>query len=1086
MSQYSETPSTLSSITHMRLLNHAGYLSVFDILSQERTAFIKSLPDISIHESQHIYSEARQRAESLKSLYRAWQLRQEPVIAGLKKLSPTLSQPLYGALARNIAGDGDFSDLLSRSSDYADAASIQSLFSPGRYAAALYRVAQTLHPTSSDLHIDQRRPDLKNLILSETTMHQQVTALDILLDVLLGGETKLATLTNTYFPMTLPYDDNLTQINAALNSQSRTLNGVGEVLSDALNVAVSPITSSRLSTTPYNITAQRDGQAFYLKAMKDTLSVVVYLAAPSATASSSSALLTLGPPSAAAILAAPLRLSWLPGNKRTELYLGVSGDVTLNNISLNECFLTGSNGENNATEGRYSLMDNRNQSGLQTNLHLLVTIEHHNDGRSIKLRTKQGYIGWERGGPADYWADPLVLDASEDEALAFILCKDADGTPLDDASVVFPLRADTQPSPSTRNTLALTPNSFQLLVNEHLTVEDVTAHYGLDNNSLARDASSIATTLNKVVAYCQKTGLTFNQLLSLTAQRAFASNTDRPDSRYIHFGEQTYTPVNVYGAAYLNGALASTDTERYLWVQPDGEALNFQVDTVVALAGRAGKLVRLMNQTGMSFEMLDWLIVNASQSASTTDPVRGQDILLDRPVLDALATCVTLQQRYGIDVNTFVSFIGDINAYAPGQEKSHFETCFTSLDGNRAIPLNHTFSTTAGEFTAICYQALGVTSDEFTRIMTYCFGDETGTLTLSPHNAGRIYRFGAIPRMLGLTFAHAERLWQLMADGQDTLLHQLGQADTFNALTLIAHTEQVLAWMNDSGLNLVQLQGMLSQQHSAIATAEMFTFLQNTFHSVNVNSKEKPSEDQALAQKLHQTLASGFNLKGNVMAGLLDWLTILRRGDDIPFTTDNYWQAIQLLFERENNVYLDQLQHDNTLIVWTQQLSQLVLIAHWLVLTDLDLQMLTHTPMQLQDDWDLTPSPSLSVLLLLSRFKTWQNQVTVSRDESLRLLEQLNEPTMTTEMVAGLIATVHQLDETTAQQVMARLFDDGRPQDFASLWQLLTWLRTGMALNVGAATLSDLETMMHLTAQAEDAVLIQRVAHNLSAGISQR
>lgn len=33
-------------------------------------------------------------------------------------------------LQRNLAGDGDFSDLMSRSTEYADAASIQSLFSP--------------------------------------------------------------------------------------------------------------------------------------------------------------------------------------------------------------------------------------------------------------------------------------------------------------------------------------------------------------------------------------------------------------------------------------------------------------------------------------------------------------------------------------------------------------------------------------------------------------------------------------------------------------------------------------------------------------------------------------------------------------------------------------------------------------------------------------------------------------------------------------------------------------------------------------------------------------------------------------------
>ncbi|PTT50539.1 Tc toxin subunit A [Aeromonas sp. HMWF014] len=1061
------------------LLNRAGYQSVFDIIRQERAVFVQSLPDVQEIESQHIYHEARQRAENLRSLYRAWQLRQEPVIGGLKKLSTTSSQPLHETLKRNIAGDGDFSDLLSRSSDYADAASIQSLFSPGRYAAALYRVAKTLHKNNSALHIDQRRPDLKGLILSEAAMNQQVTALDILLEVLQRGEAGLVTLADTYYPMTLPYDDNLMQINAALSAQGRTLNGLGDTLSDAMGAAFATMASPRLFVAPRVIAGQHEGQTFYLKAKKSGQNAAVCLSSPSTAGTTNSAHLTLGQPLSVAV---PLRFTWVPEHNRNTLYLGVSGETAVEGTTLTANFLKGDSCQNSGQTGRYALMDNLNGSGLSVGHHLLVTIEPHHDAGAIKLKTPQGYIGWEPEAPATDGANPLILDAPEGEALAFILCKDANGTPMEDTTEVFPLRADTQPSPPTRNTLKLTPNSFQLLVQADLTLENVTTHYGL--NKLQNEAA-LATTLNNIGTYCQRTGLTFNQLLGLTAQRSFTCNADAPASRYKQFGASSHASVQSYGAVYLNGAINNKDTPHYLWVQSDGETLNFQDSTVVELAGRAGKLIRLKNQTGLSFEMLDWLIVNASRSASTADPVRGLKALLDRPVLDMLATYVSLQQRYGIDVNTFVSFIGDINPYAPSQEKSFFETCFTSLDGNRSISLNQHVSTTTGELTAICYQALGVTSDEFTRITAYCFGGPQDSITLTPGNAGRLYRFGAIPRMLGLTFAQAEQLWRLMAGGQDSLLRQLGAADTLNAPTLIARTEQVLAWMHDTGLNLVQLQGMVSEQHSATATAEMFTFLQTIMNSVHPRSNQPPSEDPALAQQLHRTLASGFNLKANVMARLLDWQTALRSGDDEDvFTVDAYWQSIQALFN--GNASIDQLQQKTTLVTWTQQLSQLVVIAHWLSLTELDLQLLTKTPTQLHGDWSQPPSPSLAVLLLLSRFKTWQTQVTVSRDEALRLLEQLNEKGMCAEAAHGLIAAMHQQDETTTQQVMAHLFYAGWPQDFASLWQLLTWLRTGVALNVGAATLGDLQTMMHPTPEAEKCDLIKSVSRNLSAGISQR
>jgi hypothetical protein len=130
-------------------------------------------------------------------------------------------------LLRNIGGDGDFSELMERSSVYADAASVQSLFSPGRYAASLYRVAKTLHPEDSELHIDKRRPDLKALILSEATVHQEVTSLDILLNVLqVETSNTLDNLSEAYFPMALPYDDRLQQIDTAMRAQGRSLNGV--------------------------------------------------------------------------------------------------------------------------------------------------------------------------------------------------------------------------------------------------------------------------------------------------------------------------------------------------------------------------------------------------------------------------------------------------------------------------------------------------------------------------------------------------------------------------------------------------------------------------------------------------------------------------------------------------------------------------------------------------------------------------------------------------------------------------------------------------------------------------------------------
>lgn len=80
--------SDLSAIAqkHMAVLQQAGYRSVFDICAGGRTDFIRDMRDhLSADEARTVYRNARQRAEQLKTLYRAWQLRQEPVTGRIKK-----------------------------------------------------------------------------------------------------------------------------------------------------------------------------------------------------------------------------------------------------------------------------------------------------------------------------------------------------------------------------------------------------------------------------------------------------------------------------------------------------------------------------------------------------------------------------------------------------------------------------------------------------------------------------------------------------------------------------------------------------------------------------------------------------------------------------------------------------------------------------------------------------------------------------------------------------------------------------------------------------------------------------------------
>ncbi|VFS15014.1 Uncharacterised protein [Enterobacter cancerogenus] len=104
--------------------------------------------------------------------------------------------------------------------------------------------------------------------------------------------------------------------------------------------------------------------------------------------------------------------------------------------------------------------------------------------------------------------------------------------------------------------------------------------------------------------------------------------------------------------------------------------------------------------------------------------------------------------------------------------------------------------------------------------------------------------------MLGLTFAEAECLWKLMAGGTDELLVALGKDTGFAAIVLIRRTEQVLRWMAENNLNLIQIQAMVSTVYSGTATAEMFTFLQNVYHSVKDIASAPPRDGRCPAAEV--------------------------------------------------------------------------------------------------------------------------------------------------------------------------------------------------------------------------------------------
>lgn len=633
-------------------------------------------------------------------------------------------------------------------------------------------------------------------------------------------------------------------------------------------------------------------------------------------------------------------------------------------------------------------------------------------------------------------------------------------------------KGSTKPNPVTRERLGLTPNSFRLLVNQNTTVQELAKHFGISSNN----ATDLARQLMPTDTFTRKTGLSINKLIKLTGQDIYSNNSQRW-SRFIKLGSSQNSPVTEYGAKFLNSKELFP-----LWVNSEQRRLNFTASNVVNLGSKVEKLIRLSNSTGLSFEQLDWLIVNASDAMLE----HGKEVILDSSVLTAIAEFIRLKDKYHITLDKYVTFFGKANLHAEVGKNSFYKSTFSIVDNSETIPLGSTirFATSEqGLYESICCGALNVTADEFLRIGAYCFGNNVTTVTVNEETIARLYRLGKIPNMLGLTFTEAEKIWNIMAGGQDTFLRQIGeQSRDLRVLDIIRKTEILLNWMEDHHLDVFTLQAMLTDKFSGTATPELYNFLFKAYESSKgIQSKSSYyNKEVKYIKNLYRVLSTDFNLKTNVMIQVINWL----EKTNTEFTFKKYWEKIERFFSIEHEEPLVALEQEENLVIWSQLISQYVLIAQWGGLNEQDLLLIVDNPEQLINGQNEVPKPSLYLLKILSRLKEWQQRVNVSADEAMRYLAQSNNKDMTIEKSIRLLSKIHGWNETFTASMIEYLYRNTRfPKNFEQVFTLERWVNIGEQLKIGSRTLGDLVTMAEENAVAENSNLIVSVAQNLMASV---
>lgn len=119
---------------------------------------------------------------------------------------------LYSGQSSGLSYENDF--IPDRISEHAEPGMVSSMFSPAAYLTELYREARKLHKSDSDYYLDKRRPDLKDLSLSQESLDDEISTLELSNEVLFtalkeGGDEQsvLKFLSEKYQSINLPYHE---------------------------------------------------------------------------------------------------------------------------------------------------------------------------------------------------------------------------------------------------------------------------------------------------------------------------------------------------------------------------------------------------------------------------------------------------------------------------------------------------------------------------------------------------------------------------------------------------------------------------------------------------------------------------------------------------------------------------------------------------------------------------------------------------------------------------------------------------------------------------------------------------------------
>ncbi|WP_339477695.1 Tc toxin subunit A [Pseudomonas fluorescens] len=893
-----------------------GFTSVFDIVRLPKAAFARQLGKYSDANASLAYDNAMGYAALIARLYREH-----------KTSSGTFQQLGQRSGVRALAPQGPtFPNLFKENWDeFCKVGAIAAVDSPVAYLSALRVFIEQLEATSIDpkrILLDKRRPDLKNLLITDESTFTPRPMLEIVTEVLgsnlrgyLDGnpidkpKSTQQILAERRYPFELPYNFYHHQCQLGLIDKKPKLGELNYQASLLLPI-------EQASTNRYG-----EMQQPVLQAQR---------------------LLSGLSPQQQALLIEPSVFSnfYLTRNDLLKGWRSAGGTHLGPHTPMSECYLlpTSQTGIGAATP-----QAERPVKGAQGTNKVPVTF-----GKQGAASIPAVNLTLGSATPADaasiYFLNSLHLPGAR-TITSYIKAEEALPEPEESGYTAhFNLVATTG---TVEAPVSLASHRFTLTLDEQYNLSApeqafFKQSYGID---VSQDAPLWYMT--QLSDFMARTGLDAEQVEMLLARRQYAVrlSPNCPSLNPQHAGVVVpgatdkvlpFPHSNHYGACYVNGTGTGADIDDSQLAPTPESIIRDQFDNAMGLEqdklgdikqwrltktslnrlDRLQRMVRLHRWTGIAFAKLDTLIISAIRSEGAAN----LGLELTENTLRALGVYRYLNERYGIGPEEFAALMHDLTPYTSGKaELPLFDQVFNRVQlfdtplilDQTPINLSATDVATHKTLLQLC-AGLGVQPTEDSLLLIARQTEKhVGPLKRDLPTISSLYRQARIARLFGYTVADLLTLAGLLGGRDYKIALANGRLSPQAAvakpdiLDVLMQLEWAINWLKESQQTVAQLQQRLGPNVPLVAEEQ------------ESNPQAKMAEPAPLPDDLLKRLA---RLQDDTRQGVVTQDQVVALGlpaqdDATPSPKDIDWMALLISHDLlDPDGLLPGLDHSLTLV----------------------------------------------------------------------------------------------------------------------------------------------------------------------------